>query len=208
VALLSMSLLLICTQQFFRAGASRLFDNWLPTYLVQARGADVAAAGILSSMPQWGGVFGGLVGGMLSDEVLRRTGSRRAARNGVALFSLCSSVTCYLLAYAIANITLSTLVASAGAFLFAFSSPCAYALTMDIGGRYLAIVFGIMNMAGNLGAFTFIAVISRLVDWGGWELALGVFAGMHVAAAACWVLLDPNVVIGEDRPNPPEDISP
>jgi ACS family glucarate transporter-like MFS transporter len=200
VALMSVSLLLICTQQFFRAGASRLFDNWLPTYLVQARGADVATAGILSSMPQWGGVVGGLVGGLLSDEVLRRTGSRRAARKGVALFSLLTSLTCYLIAYSISSIGIATAVVSAGAFLFAFSSPCAYALTMDVGGRYLGVVFGIMNMIGNLGAFTFISVISVLVDWGGWELALGCFAGMHVAAAACWVLLDTDIVIGEDRP--------
>jgi MFS family permease len=199
-AILSVSLLLICTQQFFRAGASRLFDNWLPTYFVEERGASVDDAAILSSMPQWGGVVGGLVGGMLSDYVLRRTRSRRAGRNGVALGSLLVSFCCYLLAYSLSNVTAATAVLSAGAFVFSFSSPCAYALTIDIGGRYLAIVFSIMNMAGNLGAFAFIQVIPFLVHLGGWTLALGVFAGMNLAAALCWLLLDPNIVIGESAP--------
>ena len=162
----------------------------------------MALAGILSSMPQWAGVVGGVVGGVLSDHVLRRTGSRRAARKGVALFALLGSVCCYLTAYPIANVTAATIVLSAGAFLFCFSAPCAYSLTLDIGGRYVAIVFSIMNMAGNLGAFTFISVISFLVDWGGWDLALAVFVGMHLAAALCWLLLDPDVVIGEPAPVP------
>jgi MFS family permease len=206
-AILSVSLLLICVQQFFRAGASRLFDNWLPTYFVEERGANVNQAALLSSMPQWGGVVGGLVGGMLSDYVLRRTGSRRAGRKGVALGSLLVSFVCYLIAYSLANVTAAAAMLSAGAFIFSFSSPCAYALTIDIGGRYLAIVFSIMNMAGNLGAFTFIQVIPFLVRLGGWPLALGVFAGMNLAAALCWILLDPEIIIGEVPRRPTETSS-
>jgi ACS family glucarate transporter-like MFS transporter len=193
----SLPLLLLCTQQCFRAAASRLLDSRLPTYLERQRGQTKEDAATLSSYPQWAGMFGGLFGGALSDVILRRSGSRRLARNGVALLSLASATAVFLLAWFIADVKLAVLVFSAGFFLFSFSSPCAYALSIDIGGKYLAIVFGLMNMLGNLGAFAFVSSVTTLVRLGGWELALGVWLMLHVAAFFCWLFLDPDVAIGE-----------
>lgn len=192
-----LTLVLIYTQQAFRAGANRLFDTWMPTYYEQARGLTREAAADLTTLLQIALIVGGLVGGLLSDYVLARTGSRWAARNGVALFSLFSSCLLYLAAYPIDNVYLATVVFGTGAFLFCFSSPCAYALTMDVGGKYLAIVFGLMNMVGNLGAWAFVSYLPRLKELGGWELALGTFVAMHLAALVCWLFLDPTVVVGE-----------
>ncbi len=197
--LTSVPLLLLCTQQGFRAAANRLFDSRLPTYLERERALSKQKAAMLSSYPQWAGIVGGIFGGALSDHVLRRTGSRRLARNGIALLSLFSSIAVYLAAYFVADTTRAMLVFSAGAFLFCFSSPCAYALCIDIGGKHLAVVFGLMNMVGNLGATLFVSSIMTLVRLGGWELALMVWLGLHVAAIVCWFFLDPNVVIAEPR---------
>ena len=68
---------------------------------------------------------------------------------------------------------------------------------MDMGGRNLGVIFGTMNMAGNLGAWAFTKFIPRVVTWRGWDAALLVFAGMHVVAIVCWLLLNPNGFIGE-----------
>jgi ACS family glucarate transporter-like MFS transporter len=193
----SLPLALICAQQFLRAGAARLFDTWLPTYFQEARGGSVALAGVLASLPQWAGVVGGVVGGMLSDTVLVRSGSRRLARKGVAIGSLLVGTTCYFIAYTIPNIYLAAVVLSLGAFLSFFAAPCAYALTMDMGGRNLGIVFSTMNMTGNFGSLAFTWVVPRLVTWGGWDAGLAVFAGMNLAAAACWSLVNPDGFIGE-----------
>ena len=67
-----------------------------------------------------------------------------------------------------------------------------YALAIDMGGKDLAVVFGLMNMAGNLGAYAFISFLPRLIQVGGWDLALLVFVALHFVAAACWLFLDPN----------------
>jgi ACS family glucarate transporter-like MFS transporter len=191
------TVLLVCTQQAFRAAANRLVDTLMPTYYQKARGLSEQWAAYLTGALLLVAVVGGLAGGVLSDEVLRRTGSRRAARNGVAVFSLIGSVLLYLLAFPIADVYLATVVFGFGVLLFSFSSPCAYALSMDIGGKYLAIVFSLMNMAGNLGAFAFLSLAGWLERLGGWDLVLAVFAGMHVVAAVCWALLDPEIVIGQ-----------
>jgi ACS family glucarate transporter-like MFS transporter len=201
----SVPLILLCTQQCFRAAANRLFDSRLPTYLERERDQTKKQAATLSSYPQWAGIFGGVFGGALSDVILRRTGKRRLARNGLALLSLATSTAVYLAAWFVADVTLAVAVLSAGAFLFCFSSPCAYALCIDIGGKHLAVVFGLMNMVGNLGSTFFVSSVTTLVDLGGWELALGVWLLLHVAAFVCWLFLDPNVVIGEPGPFRPAE---
>jgi ACS family glucarate transporter-like MFS transporter len=93
----------------------------------------------------------------------------------------------------------ATALLSAGAFITIFSAPCAYALTMDLGGRNLGIVFSTMNMAGNLGSFAFTWAAPRLVVGKDWDLCLFVFAGAHVAAAFCWLFINPEGTIGEPR---------
>src|SRR5262249_3937461 len=143
---------LISTQQFCRAGANRLFDYWMPPYYELERGTTKQMGAYLAGFLQAMGVVGVIVGGLLADAVLRRTRSRWAARNGVALLSLGGSVVLYLLAWPIGNVYLATAVFSLGVLVFCFSSPCAYSLTMDVGGSRLALVFSVMNMSGNLGA--------------------------------------------------------
>jgi nitrate/nitrite transporter NarK len=188
----------IYAQQFCRAGASRFFDTWLPTYLQEGRGESVEAAGLLASLPQWLAVVGGVVGGAVSDWVLVRTGSRRAARKGVAVGSLLAGTLCYLAAYRAADVRAANALLGAGYFLVTFASPCAYALTMDMGGRHLGVVFGVMNMAGNLGAMAFIWVFPRLKAWsGGWDAPLALFAALNLLAAGAWLLADPDLVVGE-----------
>ncbi len=200
---LSWPLFLICIQQFCRAGANRFFDTWFVTFLHQARGVPVAEANLLASWPQWAGVVGGVVGGWVSDTVLSATGSRRAGRQGVAVASLLVCCLFYAAAYEMPSVTAAVALASVGLFISTFAAPCAYALTMDMGGRNLGVVFGTMNMVGNLGAMAFTGLSPWLKQWSGsWALPMLVFAGMHVVAALCWLLLNPEGVIGEPAPQP------
>jgi sugar phosphate permease len=197
VIFLSSALWLICIQQFCRAGSMRFFDMWLPTYLQEVRGQTREAANLWTSLPLWAGVIGGLLGGILSDFVLARTRSRRFARQGVAIGSITLALFIWWLASLIPDVTGAVLLAALGILIFTFSSPCAYALTMDMGGRNLGVIFGTVNMAGNLGAWAFTKFIPRVVTWRGWDGALLVFAGLHVLAIVCWLLLNPNGLIGE-----------
>jgi ACS family glucarate transporter-like MFS transporter len=202
---LSPALVMICVQQFARSGAIRFLDNWLPTYLQEARHETVVVAGALAKWPQLGAMVGVLLGGALSDAVLARTGSRRAGRNGVAIGCLLFGTACYVAVFFLSDPRLAVLALSVGSMVSATANPCVYALTMDMGGRNLGIVFGTMNMAGNLGSWAFAWAVPRLVSHGGWDTALAVFAGLHLFAAVCWLLINPNGTIGERPPaSPPE----
>lgn len=194
---LSWALLMICIQQFCRAGALRFFDQWLPTYLQEARSLTKEAANSWTSNLAWAGVIGGPIGGILSDWVLARIGSRRLARQGVTIASLLACLVVYVLAYQIADITGALWMGALGLCIMTFSAPVAYALTMDMGGRNLGLIFATMNMAGNLGAWAFTTFVPVVVQWRGWDAALFVFAAMHVVAVVCWLFLNPSGIIGE-----------
>jgi ACS family glucarate transporter-like MFS transporter len=198
LVVLTVPVVLLCTQQCFRAAAPRLFESRLPTYLEKERGQDKKTAAILSTWPQWFGVVGGLVGGMLSDYLLRRTRSRFVGRNLVAIGSLVVCLGWYAAAWFATDVYVAVFLLATGSFFFNFSSPCAYALVIDIGSKHLPIAFGAMNMVGNLGAAVFTSTIMLMVNAGGWPLAFGVWVLLHVIAIVCWLLLDPSRTIGEE----------
>ena len=203
---LSMALGLICLQQFCRAGANRFIDNSLSTYLQQVplrgvadEGQRKARANQLASVPQYAGVVGGLIGGLISDQVLRRTRSRRLGRNGVAIVSLAIAILSYLPVFLFAGAGVQVFFLCLGFFMGSFAAPCAYAISMDVGGKNLAVVFGAMNMVGNFGAAAMPRIIPRLNTWadGDWRASLGLFVALHAVALVCWFFINPDRTIGE-----------
>jgi ACS family glucarate transporter-like MFS transporter len=191
----------ICCQQFFRAGAYIFFATWFPTFLKQMYGVGPAEAGVLTSLPLLGVVLGSPVGGFLSDRILKRTGSRRLSRQWLSIGSLVASALLVWLAGPMPHVVLAVLVITAAAFCASFAAPCAYTITIDMGGNHVAPVFSLMNMSGNLGAMVFPVVVPPLLDMGGWDLVLLVFGGIYLAAAFFWLQLNPSGTVF-DRPGP------
>lgn len=190
--LVSFPMWCICGQQFFRAAAYMFYTSWFATYLRDTREVSVAMAGALNSLLLYGVVIGSLTGGLLSDAILARTGNRRLARAGVGVASLIGGAACILIARPIADATLAVAVLSAGAVVSSLAAPCAYAITIDMGGRHVAPVFATMNMVGNFGAMLFPAVVPWVVGADrNWDRVLLLFAGIHITAAVFWALLDP-----------------
>jgi ACS family D-galactonate transporter-like MFS transporter len=66
--------------QFGGNSTQVFFVTWFPTYLVTARGMTFIQAGFMTSLPYIGASAGVLTGGLISDWLLRRTGSPNLAR--------------------------------------------------------------------------------------------------------------------------------
>jgi ACS family glucarate transporter-like MFS transporter len=97
---------------------------------------------------------------------------------------------------------------AAVSFASAFAGPCAYAISIDMGGKHVAPVFSTMNMSGNLGAMLFPSVVPLLVGPSrDWDLVLLFVAAIHLAAAVCWLCLNPSGTIF-DRPGTDASPSP
>ncbi len=181
----------LASQQFFRALGAMFYISWFPTFLRETRGVGVWEAGLLTSMPHWATMAGSLTGGYLSDLVLAKTGRLRPARQGVAVASMLGCTLCIAVAAFVSNAWLAVLVFSLGSFVAALAGPCAYALTIDLGGRDTPQVFSVMNTSGAVGSIVFPAIAPWLVAaTGSWNAVLVVFAATHVAAAVCWMAFD------------------
>jgi ACS family glucarate transporter-like MFS transporter len=198
--LTSPALLCICGQQFFRAAGYMFYTSWFPTFLKETRDVSTPQAGVLTSLPLWAFMAGSAVGGLVSDWTFARTGSRRLSRQGLAVASMLACALLIVAAFFIRDAWLAVLVMAAGSFCSSFAGPCAYTITIDMGGKHVAPVFATMNMAGNLGAAVFPTLVPPLVDaTGSWDVVLFLFAGIYVAAGLCWIPFNPNRTLF-DRP--------
>lgn len=196
----------ICGQQFCRAAGYMFYASWFATYLRETRGVTLQTAGVLTSLPLYGVVAGALMGGVVSDFVLARTGSLRLARQGIGVGSMLLCGVLILVARRIDDPTTAVVVIAAGAMCSSFAGPCAYAITIDMGGRHVAAVFATMNMIGNFGAMLFPIVVPWLVgEERNWDLVLVVFAGIHLSAAVFWAMLNPRGTVFDATAKPPSE---
>ncbi len=198
----------ICIQQFFRAAGYNFFATWFATYLKETREVSDQLVGYLNALPVLGVMVGSFAGGMVSDWLIARTGSRRVGRQALAAGThlLCALV--ILAGYRIPDPWTAVLVISAAAAVSGVGGPCAYAITMDMGGRHTAPVFALMNMTGNFGAGVFPVVVPVLLGAGNdWDRVMVAFAGIYVVAAVCWIPFNANgtIVNEEVRRDPPAD---
>ncbi|MBN9121629.1 MAG: MFS transporter [Planctomycetes bacterium] len=185
-------MLLLCFQQFLRAGAMVFFYTWFARFLQETKGLTTRDAGELAFWPPFAGAFGGLFGGLLSDWVLRRTGNARLARQGMTFVALVTCTGVAAAAYFVTDPHVAVLLISVGTFCGMASGVSAYALAIAYGGRHVATVFATMNMSGNLGATAFpVAVASIVTATGNWNYALLLFVSLFGTAAVCWVVLNP-----------------
>ena len=183
----------ICGQQFFRAAGYMFFTSWFATYLQEARGVTILKSGFLTMLPLLAVVVGSLAGGVISDAVLKRTGSRRLARRGVAIISLGLCAVFTLSAYFFADALAAVLIISAGSFFAAVAGPCSYTITIDMGGEHVPTVTSVMNMTGNFGAMLFpLAVPLLLGKEQNWNIVLLTFGALYLGSALCWWLLKPD----------------
>ena len=198
----SLALWQICGQQFFRAAGQAFFASWFATYLQETRGVTTAESGWLLTIPLICTVAASLTGGVVSDAVFRRTRNLTLARSGLASFCLAVCALLVFSAIFVEDAVVATVVIGAGAFFGGIAGPCAYASTMDIGGRNVAPVFSTMNMIGNFGAGLLPVVAPQFRNWvagtpwvldlaGGnsWNAVLILFGFMYFLAALCWATL-------------------
>lgn len=188
----------LCGQQTFRAAGYMFFTSWFATYLQETRGVGIAHSGFLNMLPLIAVVAAGFVGGWLSDRLLQRTGSRDVARRWMSVVSLLVCAGLIFWALTIEDALIAVLVISAGSFFAFLASPCAYAMTIDMGGSHVATVNATMNMMGNFGAWAFPIVVPWLLArFGNWDAVLVVFGALYVVGALFWLLLKPEGTIVE-----------
>lgn len=191
-------------QQFTCAFVDMFFSNWLPLYLRSVKHVEITSAGWMAALPLVGGALGGmLVGGVLQNWILLKTGNRRWARSGIGLAGNLLAGVCLFA---------SLLCNSASQIVWAFfllkffadwAQPTCWAATTDMGGRSAASLFALVNTAGSLAGFVSgpamgytITKAGALFGSGGssgdagWTALFVMIGAVYIASALSWLLID------------------
>ena len=171
---------------------TNFYLTWYPTYLREYRGLSIAALGIIGSVPLFAGMAGDVVGGWLSDTILKRTGNARRARRLVAAPGFFLAGVFLIPAALAGGATASILCLAASFFFLEWVIGPAWAVPMDVGGRFSGTVTGVMNMSGSLAASLTPIVYGTLFGRGYWVAPFLVSAAVLAAGALIWLfLIDP-----------------
>jgi nitrate/nitrite transporter NarK len=173
--------------------------TWLPKYLGSHYGVSQGSHGLwgmslLAGAPLLLGSLACLIGGLLTDAFIRRTGNRKWGRRlfGAVGHGVCA--VCYLLSPLAPSPWLFVLAVALAAFWDDLTMGAAWASCLDIGGKYSGIVSGCMNTVGNLGGAAAGAATGWvLVQFGaerGWIINFVSFGLVYVAAMLMWLLFD------------------
>jgi MFS family permease len=191
-------------QQFLDAGSDVAFVALIGAYFLQARQFDISKTGWLASLPLWGGALGGIAGGWLNDWLIRRTGSRRWSRSGVGFVGK-------LIGFALLPLVVRQSSGEAAAWLLMgakffsdWSQPTTWGMCTDLGGRFSATIFSVINTAGTIGGIVMPLIFGGVLDWytteavvdgtrvmrTDWNPLFLLLAAMYLGSGVCWLMID------------------
>jgi ACS family glucarate transporter-like MFS transporter len=159
------------------------FLTWFPVYLVKEKGLSILKAGFVATLPALAGFIGGVLGGIISDAILRRTGSVTLARKIPIIGGMMLSMSIIACNY----VQDSTMVIGfmALAFFGKGVGALGWAVVSDTSPREAGGVSGgLFNTFGNLAAITTPIIIGYLVQSSGSFNSALVFIGANALVAA------------------------
>jgi ACS family glucarate transporter-like MFS transporter len=191
-------------QQFFDAGSDLAFVGLISLYF-QSRGLDLGSTGWLTSLPLIGGALGGYVGGWLNERCIGFSGNRRWSRSLIGFTGKVIGCAMLLLVVRQETALAAGVMLLLAKFFGDWSQPTTWGTCTDLGGRFSATVFSIINTSGTLGGIIMPLVFGKLLDWftlevaepgetirkvTNWDPLFYLLAAMYLASGLCWLLVD------------------
>jgi len=168
------------------------FLTWLPTSLIRDYGLTPSRAGLYAALPLAVGAVTTVIGGTLSDWIVRLTGSLRAGRRAVGLGGFLLAGAGFGAASMATSAAASVLCLSIGSGAMDLAVPVAWAACLEVGGKFGGTTTGFMNSASSLSALLSPIAAAWLFD------RSGSFHSMFLSAMAVywisgllWLKIDP-----------------
>ncbi len=163
-----------------------LMLDWMPLYFMHSFHLNIRKAVVFTSGVFIAGVLGDLVGGLVSDRLLRRTGNLRLARSVMVAF--CMGMTALsLIPVVLIHTPMYSLVFLAAAMFFnEMNIGPMWAIPMDVAYDRSGTASGIMSGNGFCAAIVSPVLAGYLVDhYGNWNITFALSIGVML----CGVLL-------------------
>jgi sugar phosphate permease len=160
---------------FCQVWSNTLFFSWVPLYFLHGYGLNLKESAIFSSGVFLAGVVGDVLGGLLSDRVLKRTGNLKLARQGVIAFSLIGAFAFMIPVMMSRDLTVVTTCLSGAFFMLELTIGPIWAVPMDVAPQHAGTASGMLNTGAALATIVSPVVFGAVIDaTGNWNLP---FAG-------------------------------
>lgn len=180
--------------QFGGNSTQVFFVTWFPTYLVTARGMTFIKAGIMTALPYIGASAGVLLGGLISDMILKKTGSANLARKLPIVSGLLLASTIVAANYVPADNNALVILIMSIAFFGQGMTNLGWTVVSDVAPKKLiGLTSGIFNFSANLAGIVTPLVIG--ITFG----ATGSFVGplAYIAVVALIGAFSYSVILGD-----------
>jgi MFS family permease len=186
--------------QYFCFGYGWYFYiTWLPSYVKEARGLELAKGALLAGIPLFFGGFACLLSGWLAAWFVERGHALARVRRVIAFVGYGGAAGMLLLSPRIADPVWAMIAMGLASFALDLTLPVCWRTAMDVGGRYAGTVSGTMNMAGQIGGAVGPVVVGYILQYMNrdWTLTFALSAVIYAIGGLCWVWIDPVTPIAE-----------
>jgi ACS family glucarate transporter-like MFS transporter len=168
---------------------SYFFLTWFPVYLVQDRGMSILKAGLVASVPAICGFLGGVLGGIISDGMLRRGRSLTWSRKAPLVLGMLMSTSMIACNYIDAEWLVVAVMAVA--YFGKGFGAVGWAVVADTAPKQIAgLCGGMFNGFGNTAGITTPIVIGIILQsTGSFEGALIFVAANALVAMFCYLVI-------------------
>ena len=191
--LTSGSMWLNCLMQWCTNVGWVFLVTWLPRYLATVHQVPVEQRGLMAFIPLVVGWAGMLLGGRLTDFMVKPLGLRWGRALPISL-SRFLAMSAYLICLFEPSPWMAVAAFSVVAFSTDMGTGSVWAFMQDVGGRYVGSVLGWGNMWGNLGAAVtpplLIWIVSSSAEWKlpamlAWMVGEGINRNWNLAFLTC-----------------------
>ena len=197
--LLDRSVLALTFSYFAFGYVAWIFFGWFFLYLVKGRGLSLGSSGRYTTLPFLGMTLGCLLGGMLTDLLVRWLGAYKG-RCVLGAASMLTAAALMLAGSRADSAALASITLAVGAGVLYIASSCFWAVAADVGAHFAAVVSGTMNMGAQMGGACTTIVTPLLAAHFGWKISFVAAAGMATLGAAAWLAVNPATRIASARP--------
>jgi MFS family permease len=146
-----------------------LFLSWIPAFFFENYHLNLQSSAMFSAGVLFAGVVGDTVGGIVSDRLLRKTGSLLIARRSVIVAGFLGAFVFLIPVVLIHDLTVAAICLSLAFFFAELIVAPIWSVPMDIAPRYAGSASGMMNfgfgVAGLISPSSFGYLVDRTGSW-------------------------------------------
>jgi ACS family glucarate transporter-like MFS transporter len=173
--------------------------TWMYPFIQGKFDIDPVEAGLYASIPLIAGAFGNWVSGFLVDFIYKK-GKIRLSRSLPAIVGFVLAASGMFMVTISDSMVVSVVWMAMAVFGADMTLSPSWSFCIDIGKEHSGTVSGIMNMAGNLGAFITVIAYPYLFKWTGSNVPFFITCSiLSLLAVVMWFFMNPEKTISNRK---------